>query len=131
MTQAEGKVAKAALMARNANKKGADPEDQEIAKAALSAAKHQVQDLKRSKAKIEGAVDADNKELGELHSSIRSHVLEIKHDQVNDDHIQEELGDEQHSAMEEASTSGMQEHVDALAHQLSQERQIRETEEAE
>jgi hypothetical protein len=128
MTQAEGKKAAAKLMMRAAEKTD-DEEAKETAKAALAAAESHLNKLKAEKEDMAHTVKNDVEELGELHGSIRSDVLEISRDESKDDHLQYELGAEQSTAEEEATQTKMQQKVDALTSEVARQKQINDAEE--
>jgi len=127
--QAIGKEAEAKLMLSKAQKKG-DKEELNIATAALAAAKAHVAKLKDEKTRIVNSITYATQELGELHSSIRDHVVEIKDDEIDGHHEQKRLGEEQRTAMAEAATTQMQQRVDSLQAEVSSERRSRELEES-
>jgi len=127
--QAYGKEAEAHLMLEAAEKKG-NKEEIDTANAALAASKAQVAKLQYEKNTITNNVNYEKTQLGELHSSIRDHVLEIKHDEIGGQHMQAMLGEEQRSAMAEAATTQMQQQVESLTAEVDQERQAKEEEES-
>merc|ERR1719353_726203 len=102
----------------------------DTANAALAAAKAHVAKLKDEKARINNSIKYATTELGELHSSIHDHVVEIKDDEIGRHHEQARLGEEQRAAMAEAATTQMQQRVDSLQEQVSSERRSRELEES-
>jgi len=123
--QAQGKKAEADLMLRAAEKTG-DGEAKEIAKAAVAAAADQLAKLKIQKTAMAHQIKADKSKLGELHSSIRSDVLEIKHEEANDEEMQDELGSEQSSAAEEAAATRMESKLNKVTLKLRKEERAKD-----
>jgi len=122
--QAKGKVARATLMFRAAQKTK-NKAALETASADSAAAKLHLAKLVAAKAKLAKKLHKSNKELGELHSQIHHDAKEVKHVEDQDVSREVELGSENNEAMQDAATTA----VDRLKDQLATETALRESEE--